>query len=134
MKTKNSLNLLSTNFAHEKEDLHSRGITTWEELQNISDSDINTLIKEGRSSNRNLRRIRGIASLVCILSIEPHEAALLIHSGISSISALINTSPQEVVLKTGRLHRQLKSDLANSIDLVKANEWIQRARDIKRLD
>ena len=133
MKTKNSLNQLSRNFAHEKEDLHSRGIKTWEELQKISDSEISTLTREGRSSSRNLRRIRGIASLVCKLSIEPHEAALLIHSGISSISALINSSPQDVVLKTGRLRRQLKSDLTNSIDLVKANEWIQRARDIKRL-
>ena len=128
MKNKSPLNTLSRNFTLEKKNLHAAGITTWEGLKNLSDSEIHLLINKGQSSKRNLQRIRGIAILVFELGIEPHEAALLMHSGISSISALVNSSPQEIVLKTGRLQRQLKSDFLNSVDLVKANEWIRRAR------
>ncbi|WP_320674392.1 DUF4332 domain-containing protein [Prochlorococcus sp. MIT 1341] len=131
MKTKDSLTFLSKNFKKEINTLRAAGTRTWLELKALRDSEISLLTRKGNLSSRNLKKIRGIAKLVCELSIEPHEAALLMHSGLSSAAALTNTTPQEVVKKTGRLQRQLKSDFQNSIDLVKANEWIQRAKGIK---
>ena len=62
------------------------------------------------------------------LELCPNEAALLMHAGIASISALANSSPQSVLLATGRLHRKLNRNLNQPLDLAKANNWIQRAK------
>ena len=76
----------------------------------------------------NLKRLKGMATLICELNLDQAQAALLIHSGVSSVSALAALSPQELANKTGRLERQLNTGRIMGLDLVEANALINNAK------
>jgi len=130
MKVNGELAGMPKSFKDEKKELINNGITSWHDLKNLKEGQIVQLVKTGRSTVRNLKRIKGIANLICDLGVEPFEAALLMHSGLATISALAKVTPQEVLQKTGRLERQLLNRNQNLINLNKANEWIKRAKDL----
>ncbi len=119
---------LPQGFKYESEQLRSIGVTDWSSLRGLSDNDINKLVQTGRSTVRNLKRLRGIATLVCELDICMADAALLMHSGIATVEAIARSSPQEIIKKTGRLERNLKSGTTQVVDITKANHWIRLAR------
>ncbi len=73
--------------------------------------------------------MRGIAVLITELKLPPSEAALLIHAGLSTPKAIASATPQEIVQKTGRLERQLRTGRDPIVDLVKANYWIRLAKN-----
>tara|TARA_Y100001968_G_scaffold118683_1_gene108166 strand:- start:273 stop:671 length:399 start_codon:yes stop_codon:yes gene_type:complete len=125
-----NLNLknLPENFYQEEKILLSNNIKTWNSLLTISDEELNKLIYGSLGSIRNLKRLKCIAYFICTLDIELNEAALLMHSGLISNKALSRLSPQELVQKTGRFERFLRTGRIPLIDLSKANSLIEKAK------
>ena len=128
MKNNLVLKNLPKSFYHEEKILLSNNIKTWNSLLSISDEEINTLIYGSLGSIRNLRRLKCIAYFICSLNIELNEAALLMHSGLISNKALSRLTPQELVKKTGRFERFLRTGRIPLIDLSKAHFLIEKAK------
>ena len=128
MSDKLTLKNLPKSFYQEKKILLSNNIKTWDSLLNISDKEIHKLIDGSLGSVRNLKRLKCIAYFICTLDVELNEAALLMHSGLISNKAIARLSPHELVQKTGRFERNLKSGRIPLIDLNKANFLIEKAK------
>ena len=128
MKSKSFLKDLPKTFFQEEKILLSNNIKTWNSLLSISDEEINTLIYGSLGSIRNLRRLKCIAYFICTLDIEINEAALLMHSGLISNKALSRLTPQELLQKTGRFERILRTERIPLIDLSKAHFLIEKAK------
>ena len=109
--------------------LLASGITTWGGVQHLSEIQISRLAASGRASARNLRRLKGMADLGCCLDLAPADAALLMHAGLATVAAVAGSSPPELVTRTGRLERQLRSGRPPVVDLALAKTWILRAKD-----
>jgi hypothetical protein len=121
---------LPQSFRYEQNDLAAAGIDSWPDLRDLSDATLSRLVRTGRSSARNLHRLRGMAVLVCDLELAPQDAALLMHAGIASASALAACTPERLVRQTGRLERSLGSGRRAVVDLTVAQHWIRRARQL----
>lgn len=119
---------LPQSFRDEQRQLDAEGITTWGELRALTDLELSRLARSGRATARNLKRLRGMADLVCCLNLAPADAALLMHAGIATVPALAAATPQVVVNRTGRLERQLRSRRAPVVDLAVARRWIVAAQ------
>ena len=128
MNNKSLLKDLPKTFRQEEKILLSNNIKTWDSLLSISDKEINHLINGSLGSVRNLKRLKCIAYFICTLDIELNEAALLMHSGLISNKALSRLTPQELVQKTGRFERILKTGRIPLIDLSKAHFLIEKAK------
>ena len=128
MNDKLFLKKLPKSFYQEEKILLSNNINTWESLLSISEEEIHNLIYGSLGSVRNLKRLKCIAYFICTLDIELNEAALLMHSGLISNKALSRLSPEELVKKTGRFERLLKTGRIPLIDLNKANLLIEKAK------
>ena len=121
---------LPQSFRYEQNDLAAAGIDSWPDLRDLSDATLSRLVRTGRSSARNLHRLRGMAVLVCDLELAPQDAALLMHAGIASASALAACTPERLVRQTGRLERSLGSGRRAVVDLTVAQHWIRRSRQL----
>lgn len=119
---------LPTSFREEKRVIEQAGLGSWSALRDLDTLTLSQLARQGRATARNLRRLQGIAALVCDLDLAPADAALLMHAGLATIPALAAASPQDVVTRTGRLERQLRTGRPPVVDLALAQRWIQRAR------
>ena len=128
MKNKLLLKNLPKSFYHEEKILLSNNIKTWNSLLSISDEEINTLIYGSLGTIRNLKRLKCIAYFICTLDIELNEAALLMHSGLISNKALSRLTPQELLQKTGRFERFLRTGRIPLITLSKAHFLIEKAK------
>tara|TARA_B100000945_G_scaffold288972_1_gene261689 strand:- start:204 stop:602 length:399 start_codon:yes stop_codon:yes gene_type:complete len=128
MNNKLFLENLPKNFYQEEKILLSNNIKTWESLLSISDKEIHKMIYGSLGSVRNLKRLKCIAYFICTLDIEINEAALLMHSGLISNKAISILSPQELVQKTGRFERILRTGRIPLIDLSKAHFLIEKAK------
>ena len=119
---------LPQSFRHEHAQLITAGITTWIALKHLEGKQLNHLAKDSLATIRNLKRLRGIAALVCDLKLNPADAALLVHSGLATTKALAAANPDDVVSQTGRLQRQLNSNQQSLVNLVIAKKWIKLAQ------
>ena len=119
---------LPKSFYQEEKILRSNKIKTWNSLLSITDEEINNMIYGSLGSVRNLKRLRCIAYFICTLNIELNEASLLMHSGLISNKAISRLSPQELVQKTGRFERFLRTGRIPLIDLKKAHVLIEKAK------
>ena len=128
MNKKLLLKNLPKSFYQEEKILLSNNIKTWNSLLSISDEEINNLIYGSLGSIRNLKRLKCIAYFICTLDIELNEAALLMHSGLISNKALSRLTPQELVQKSGRFERILRTGRIPLIDLSKAHSLIEKAK------
>ena len=129
MKPEDPLKELPQSMRDELTQLLKSGITTWGELQALDELQISRLAASGRASARNLRRLKGMADLACGLDLPPQDAALLMHAGLATVTAIAGATPQELVTRTGRLERQLRSGRPPVVDLALARRWILRARE-----
>ena len=129
MKPEDPLQDLPQSMRDEGKQLLTSGITTWGELQALDEMRISRLAASGRASARNLRRLKGMADLACDLDLAPQDAALLMHAGLAAVTAIAGSTPQELVTRTGRLERQLRSGRPPVVDLALARRWILRARE-----
>ncbi len=134
MTIENTFKDLPKNLRAEEKLLTSLGIKTWSEVKDLGDKDIKEICQAGKSSSTNLKKIRGMAVLICELNLSQPEAALLLHSGIGTIKALANSSPQQLVLQAGRLVRQLNIGPVSFLNLRKANNLINRAKNSRILN
>ena len=128
MNNKSFLKDLPKTFYQEEKILSSNNIKTWGSLLSMTDEEINDLIYGSLGSVRNLKRLKCIAYFICTLDIELNEAALLMHSGLISNKALSRLTPQELVQKSGRFERTLRTGRIPLIDLRKANLLIKKAK------
>ena len=121
---------LPQSFRREQQELLRAGITTWPAVQAIDELQLSRLARSGLASARNLKRLRGIATLVCALDLPPQDAALLMYAGIASIPALASCTPERLVRQTGRLERSLGTRSQAVVDLNVAQDWINRAKQL----
>ena len=128
MSNKSLLKDLPKSFYQEEKILISNNIKTWDSLLSISDEEINNLIYGSLGSVRNLKRLKCIAYFICTLDIQLSEASLLMHSGLISNKAISRLTPQELVQKTGRFERTLRTGRIPIIDLKKAHFLIEKAK------
>tara|TARA_B100000700_G_scaffold122584_1_gene137339 strand:+ start:120 stop:518 length:399 start_codon:yes stop_codon:yes gene_type:complete len=128
MNNKLFLKNIPKSFYQEEKILLSNNIKTWDSLLSITDEDINKMINGSLGSVRNLKRLKCIAYFICTLNIELNEASLLMHSGLISNKAISRLSPQELVKKTGRFERFLRTGRIPLIDLKKAHDLIEKAK------
>ncbi len=126
-----NLKNLSRNFRKEEKELLAIGINKWEMIVKLSDNEILNLVKRKYCSHRNLRRIRCIAKLICELNLSQDLAALLMHSGISSVKAITDLNPQEIIKKTGRFERLVRTGREPVMNLEKASKLIKRAKQAR---
>ena len=128
MNNKLFLKNVPKSFYQEEKILSLNNIKTWDYLLCITDDEINKMIYGTLGSVKNLKRLKCIAYFICTLNIEVKEAALLMHSGLISNKAISRLSPQELVQKTGRFERFLKTGRIPLIDLKKACFLIEKAK------
>ncbi len=126
---------LPKNLINEYNSLLKEGINTWNEVKKLEDTDLNNLLKISKNlSLRNLKFIRGMASLIDELDLPPKDAALLMHSGVSTVSSLALLNPNDLLKRIGRLERQLHTHRNNPINLASAKSLINRARNRQLLN
>ena len=127
-----SISPLPQSFRHEEAVLKQVGIQVWGQLSQLDELALNQLCSAWpRVSRRNLCRLRGIAGLVCDISLSPAEAALLMHAGIATVRALAKATPEQLVRSTGKLERQLgigRGQGPQTVDLALARRWIRIAQ------
>ena len=121
---------LPQSFRREQQELDRAGINRWPTIRGLTDLELSQLARSGQASARNLKRLRGMANLVCVLHLPPQDAALLMHAGIATPAALAACSPERLVRQTGRLERSLGTGRPAVVDLRVASDWIQRARQL----
>ncbi len=131
MKSKTFLDLLPTNFRHEKSFFIQNNLTSFEKLSDLSDLDINNIQrKSSLCTLNNLKKIRAIAIFKKEIDISPPQAYLLLHCGISSIKSLSISTPYELERKIGRLERSLRVKTNTKITLIILKKWIIKAKQI----
>ena len=131
MESKTFLDFLPTNFRHEKSFFIQNNLTNFEKLSNLSDLDINEILrKSSLCTLNNLKKIRAIAIFKKEIAISPAEAYLLLHCGIGSIKSLSLSTPYELLRKIGRLERSLRVKTKTDITVYLLKKWIKRANQV----
>ena len=131
MELKTFLDLLPTNFRHEKSFFIQNKLTDFEKLSHLSDLDINEIQRKSPLCTlNNLKKIRAIAIFKKEIGISPPEAYLLLHCGIGSIKSLSLSTPHELERKIGRLERSLRVKTKTDITFLVLKKWIKRANQI----
>ena len=121
---------LPQSFRREKQELDRAGVKRWSTVCALTDLELSQLARSGQASARNLKRLRGMAALICSLDLPPQDAALLMHAGIATPAALAACTPERLVRQTGRLERSLGTKRPAVVDLRIAGDWIRRARQL----
>ena len=125
--------ILPVNFRHEKEFLINNNFDSWQKIRNLSDSEINKIIKsELLCTASRLLKIRAIAIFIIDLNLLPYEAFLLLHSGVGNIKTLANLNPESLKKKIGRLERNLNIRTQSDLDLSVMKIWILRAKTLSK--
>ena len=131
MNNKNNLTILPINFRHEKKFLINNNFDSWQKIRNLSDSEINKIIKsELLCTASRLIKIRAIAIFIIDLNLLPYEAFLLLHCGVGNIKTLSNLNPESLKKRIGRLERNLNIRKQSTLDLSSLKSWISRAKKI----
>ena len=124
MESKTFLDFLPTNFRHEKYFFIQKNLTDFEKLSNLSDLDINEILrKSSLCTLNNLKKIRAIAIFKKEIGISPPQAYLLLHCGIGSIKSLSLFTPYELERKIGRLERSLRVKTNTNITFTLLKKW-----------
>ena len=125
--------ILPVNFRHEKEFLINNNFDSWQKIRNLSDSEINKIIKsELLCTASRLIKIRAIAIFIIDLNLLPYEAFLLLHCGVGNIKTLSNLNPESLKKKIGRLERNLNIRTQSNLDLSLMKIWILRAKQLSK--
>ena len=128
MEIKKFLDYLPTNFRHEKSFFIQHNRIDFEKLSNLSDSDLNEILRKSQLCTlNNLRKIKAIAIFRKEIEISPPHAYLLLHCGIGSIKSLSQSTPYELERKIGRLERTLRVKTKTDTTFTLLKEWIKKA-------
>jgi len=125
------LEILPTNFRHEKEFLKNNNLKTWESIHQLTDIQIsNFLQQKSLCTESRLKKIRAIALFIIELNLTPHQAYLLLHTGIGSLQSLSRLNPYSLKQKIGRLERIMRVKTQSDISQKLLKEWINRSKDL----
>ena len=130
--SKNSdLEILPTNFRHEKEFLKNNNLNSWESIHKLTDTQISHFLQhKSLCTESRLKKIRAIASFIIKLNLTPHQAYLLLHAGIGSLKALSILNPYSLEQKIGRLERKIGVRIQSDINQKLLKVWIKRSKDL----
>ena len=125
------LEILPTNFRHEKEFLKKKNLNTWESIHKLTDMEISHFLQQkSLCTESRLKKIRAIALFIIELNLTPHQAYLLLHAGIGSLKTLSTLNPYSLKQKIGRLERKMGVRTQSEIHQKLLKEWIIRSRDL----
>tara|TARA_Y100001978_G_scaffold173648_1_gene164699 strand:+ start:721 stop:1119 length:399 start_codon:yes stop_codon:yes gene_type:complete len=127
----NDLDILPSNFRHEKEFLNKNNLNNWESILKLNDQQISTLLqKKSLCTKSRLIKIRGIALFIIKLNLTPHQAYLLLHAGIGSLKTLSTFNPHSLKQTLGRLERKMGVRTNLDVNQKLLKEWINKSRDV----
>ena len=125
------LEILPTNFRHEKEFLKNNNFNTWESINKLTDTQISHFLKQkSLCTESRFRKIRAIALFIIELNLTPHQAYLLLHAGIGSLKTLSTLNPYSLKQKIGRLERKMGVRTQSEINQKLLKDWIKRSKDL----
>ena len=125
------LEILPSNFRHEKEFLKSNNLNTWESIHKLNDMNISHLLqKKSLCTESRLKKIRAIALFIIELNLTPHQAYLLLHAGIGSLKTLSTLNPYSLKQKIGRLERKMGVRTKSEINQKLLKDWIKRSKEL----
>jgi len=125
------LEILPSNFRHEKEFLKSNNLNTWESIHKLNDMNISHLLqKKSLCTESRLKKIRGIALFIIELNLTPHQAYLLLHAGIGSLKTLSTLNPYSLKQKIGRLERRMGVRTQSDLNQKLLKDWIKKSKDL----
>ena len=125
------LEILPVNFRHEKEFLKNKNLNTWESIHKLTDMQISHFLQQkSLCTESRLKKIRAIALFIIELNLTPHQAYLLLHSGIGSLKTLSTLNPYSLKQKIGRLERKMGVRTQSEINQKLLKDWIKRSRDL----
>ncbi len=125
------LEILPSNFRHEKEFLKSNNLNTWESIHKLNDMNISHLLqKKSLCTESRLKKIRAIALFIIELNLTPHQAYLLLHAGIGSLKTLSTLNPDSLKQKIGRLERRMGVRTQSDLNQKLLKDWIKKSKDL----
>tara|TARA_B100000678_G_scaffold121294_1_gene101526 strand:+ start:466 stop:864 length:399 start_codon:yes stop_codon:yes gene_type:complete len=125
------LEILPSNFRHEKEFLKSNNLNTWESIHKLNDMNISHLLqKKSLCTESRLKKIRAIALFIIELNLTPHQAYLLLHAGIGSLKTLSTLNPYSLKQKIGRLERRMGVRTQSDLNQKLLKDWIKKSKDL----
>ena len=125
------LEILPSNFRHEKEFLKSNNLNTWESIHKLNDMNISHLLqKKSLCTESRLKKIRAIALFIIEVNLTPHQAYLLLHAGIGSLKTLSTLNPYSLKQKIGRLERRMGVRTQSDLNQKLLKDWIKKSKDL----
>ena len=127
----NNLEILPTNFRHEKDFLKNNNLNNWESIHKLTDTQIRNFLKQkALCTESRFKKIRAIALFIVELNLTPHQAYLLLHAGIGSLKTLSTLNPHTLEQKIGRLERKIGVKTQSDLNQKLFKEWIKRSKDL----
>ena len=125
------LEILPTNFRHEKEFLKNNNLNTWASIHELTDMQISNFLKErSLCTESRFKKIRAISLFIIKLNLTPHQAYLLLHAGIGSLKTLSTLNPYSLKQKIGRLERIMGVKTQSEVNQKLLKEWIKKSKDL----
>ena len=125
------LDILPSNFRHEKEFLKNKKLNNWESINKLTDIQISQFLQQkSLCTESRLKKIRAIALFIIELKLTPHQAYLLLHAGIGSLKMLSTLNPYSLKQKIGRLERTMGVRTQSDINQKLLKDWIKRSKDL----
>ena len=125
------LEILPSNYRHEREFLKSNNLNTWESIHKLNDMNISHLLqKKSLCTESRLKKIRAIALFIIELNLTPHQAYLLLHAGIGSLKTLSTLNPYSLKQKIGRLERRMGVRTQSDLNQKLLKDWIKKSKDL----
>ena len=125
------LEILPVDFRHEKEFLRNNNLYTWESIHKLNDRQISHFLQQkSLCTESRFKKIRAIAIFIIELNLTPHQAYLLLHSGIGSLKTLSTLNPYSLKQKIGRLERKMGVRTQSEINQKLLKDWIKRSKDL----
>ena len=126
----NNLEILPTNFRHEKDFLKNNNFNTWESIYKLTDMQISYFLqKQSLCTESRFKKIRAIALFIIELNLTAHQAYLLLHSGIGSLKTLSTYNPYTLRQKIGRLERKMGVRTQLNLNQKLLKDWIKRSKN-----
>ena len=127
----NDLDILPLNFRHEREFLKDNNFNTWKSIYKLTDIQISHFLQQkSLCTESRFKKLRAIALFIIELNLTPHQAYLLLHSGIGTLKTLSTLNPDSLKQKIGRLERKMGVRTQLNINQTLLKDWIKRSKDL----
>ncbi len=125
------MEILPTNFRHEKEFLKNNNLNTWESIHKLTDMQISQFLQQkSLCTESRFKKIRAIAVFIIELNLTPYQAYLLLHAGIGSLKTLSTLNPYSLKQKIDRLESKMRVKTQLEINQKLFKDWIKRSKDL----